>query len=100
VKPTLFTDVDNSMRIAREEIFGPVLSIIPYRDDDDAVAIANDTDYGLSALVLGADAQRAQRIAGVSSPVGCKSIPWHTKPGHRLAVLNTRGSVAKWGAGG
>ena len=52
------------MRIAREEIFGPVLSIIPYRDDDDAVAIANDTDYGLSALVLGADVQRAQRIAG------------------------------------
>jgi aldehyde dehydrogenase (NAD+) len=49
VKPTLFTDVNNSMRIAREEIFGPVLSIIPYCDDDDAVAIANDTDYGLSA---------------------------------------------------
>lgn len=64
VKPTLFTDVDNRMRIAREEIFGPVLSIITYRDDDDAVAIANDTDYGLSALVLGADVQRAQRIAG------------------------------------
>lgn len=62
VKPTLFTDVHNSMRIAQEEIFGPVLSVITYRDDDDAVAIANDTDYGLSALVLGADAQRAQRI--------------------------------------
>jgi aldehyde dehydrogenase (NAD+) len=62
VKPTLFTDVDNNMRIAREEIFGPVLSIISYRDDDDAVAIANDTDYGLSALVLGTDARRAQRI--------------------------------------
>lgn len=62
VKPTLFTDVDNNMRIAREEIFGPVLSMISYRDDDDAVAIANDTDYGLSALVLGTDARRAQRI--------------------------------------
>lgn len=62
VKPTLFTDVHNSMRIAREEIFGPVLSVITYRDDDDAVAIANDTDYGLSALVLGADVLRAQRI--------------------------------------
>ena len=62
VKPTLFTDVHNSMRIAQEEIFGPVLSVITYRDDDAAVAIANDTDYGLSALVLGADAQRAQRI--------------------------------------
>ena len=41
------------MRIAREEIFGPVLTIIPYKDDADAITIANDTDYGLSALVLG-----------------------------------------------
>jgi aldehyde dehydrogenase (NAD+) len=81
VKPTLFTDVDNSMRIAREEIFGPVLSIIPYRDDDDAVAIANDTDYGLSALVLGADARRAQRIGSELPPAGCKSTPWHMKRG-------------------
>ncbi|QKJ85156.1 Betaine aldehyde dehydrogenase [Paramixta manurensis] len=63
VKPTLFTDVSNDMTIAREEIFGPVLSIISYRDDAEAIAIANDTDYGLSALVLGGDAQRATRVA-------------------------------------
>ena len=63
VRPTLFTDVDNAMRIAREEIFGPVLSVIGYQDDAHAVAIANDTDYGLSALVLGSDVERAQRVA-------------------------------------
>ena len=53
VRPTLFSDVHNQMTIAREEIFGPVLCIIPYRDEEEAIAIANDTHYGLSALVLG-----------------------------------------------
>jgi aldehyde dehydrogenase (NAD+) len=62
VRPTVFTDVSNDMRIAREEIFGPVLSILSYRDEDDAVAIANDTTYGLSAYVFGEQA-RAERIA-------------------------------------
>ena len=55
VKPTVFGDVKNDMTIAREEIFGPVLSIITYDDIDDAVAIANDTDYGLAAYVSGQD---------------------------------------------
>ncbi|WMJ69335.1 aldehyde dehydrogenase family protein [Stenotrophomonas sp. 24(2023)] len=63
VRPTLFTDVRNDMTIAREEIFGPVLSIIGYRDDEDAIAIANDTTYGLSALVIGTDRERAGRVA-------------------------------------
>jgi len=63
VKPTLFTRAHNQMRIAREEIFGPVLTIIPYEDEADAIAIANDTRYGLSALVLGADAERCERVA-------------------------------------
>jgi aldehyde dehydrogenase (NAD+) len=63
VRPTLFADVHNQMAIAREEIFGPVLCVIPYRDEAEAIAIANDTDYGLSALVLGNDAGRAQRVA-------------------------------------
>ncbi|MCU0117802.1 aldehyde dehydrogenase family protein [Pseudomonas sp. B2M1-30] len=63
VKPTLFTQANNQMRIAREEIFGPVLTIIGYEDDAEAIAIANDTDYGLSALVLGKDPQRCERIA-------------------------------------
>jgi aldehyde dehydrogenase (NAD+) len=53
VKPTLFSGVTNDMTIAREEIFGPVVTIIPYEDEEDAVRIANDTDYGLSAVVFG-----------------------------------------------
>jgi aldehyde dehydrogenase (NAD+) len=63
VRPTIFGNVTNDMTIAREEIFGPVLSIIAYRDDDDAIAIANDTPYGLHAYVFGADLARANRVA-------------------------------------
>jgi len=63
VRPTVFANVSNSMTIAREEIFGPVLSIIGYADEDDAVAIANDTDYGLSGGVWGTDTDRALAVA-------------------------------------
>jgi len=63
VKPTVFADVRNDMTIAREEIFGPVLSIIPYEDEDDAVRIANDTPYGLSGFVTSGNLQRAGRVA-------------------------------------
>jgi aldehyde dehydrogenase (NAD+) len=63
VRPTVFANVRNDMTIAREEIFGPVLSIIPYDNDDDAVRIANDTPYGLSGYVSGGDLERARRIA-------------------------------------
>ncbi len=63
VEPTLFTDVDNAMTIAQEEIFGPVLVAIPYEDDDDAVRIANDSVYGLSGGVFSASLERAQRVA-------------------------------------
>lgn len=62
VRPTVFSNVNNRMTIAREEIFGPVLVIIPYRDDEDAIAIANDTPYGLSGYVSG-EAQHARRVA-------------------------------------
>lgn len=62
-RPTVFANVDNGMRIAREEIFGPVLSIIGYEDEDDAVRIANDTVYGLSGYVSG-EPERALRVAG------------------------------------
>ena len=63
VKPTVFAGVCNDMTIAREEIFGPVLSILPYRGEDDAVAIANDTPYGLAAYVASADLAHARRVA-------------------------------------
>ncbi|WP_296945473.1 aldehyde dehydrogenase family protein [uncultured Massilia sp.] len=63
VRPTVFGDVRNDMTIAREEIFGPVLSIIAYRDDAEAIAIANDTPYGLQAYVFGGDLARANRVA-------------------------------------
>ena len=63
VVPTVFSEVDNNMSIAREEIFGPVLSIIPYDSEEDAIAIANDSDYGLAAYVSGSDRERAYRVA-------------------------------------
>jgi len=64
VRPTIFFDANNDMRIAREEIFGPVLTIIPFEDEDDAVRIANDTRYGLAAYLETADDERAERVAG------------------------------------
>ena len=63
VQPTIFANVKNDMTIAREEVFGPVLAILPYRDDEDAIAIANDTVYGLSGYVSGKDPQRLQNVA-------------------------------------
>jgi aldehyde dehydrogenase (NAD+) len=63
VEPTLFIDVDNSMTIAQEEIFGPVLCVIPYDDEDDAVRIANDSAYGLSGGVFSATEERATAVA-------------------------------------
>ena len=62
-RPTVFSGVSNDMTIAREEIFGPVLSIIPYDDEDQAVAIANDTPYGLSGYVSSGSLERARRVA-------------------------------------
>jgi aldehyde dehydrogenase (NAD+) len=62
VRPTIFCDVSNDMRIAREEIFGPVLSIIPFDDEDEALQIANDTPYGLAAYIETGDSDRAERL--------------------------------------
>jgi aldehyde dehydrogenase (NAD+) len=63
VEPTLFVDVDPKSTIAQEEIFGPVLCVIPYTDDDDAVRIANDSIYGLSGAVVSASEERALAVA-------------------------------------
>ncbi|WP_190814815.1 aldehyde dehydrogenase family protein [Saccharopolyspora pogona] len=62
VQPTVFTGVTPDMRIAREEIFGPVLAVLPYRDEDDALRIANDSPYGLGGFVFGGDRERARRV--------------------------------------
>jgi aldehyde dehydrogenase (NAD+) len=63
VKPTVFINVKNDMTIAQQEIFGPVLSVIAYDSEEDAIKIANDSEYGLHAAVLGTDLQRARRVA-------------------------------------
>jgi aldehyde dehydrogenase (NAD+) len=63
LKPTVFVNVTNDMAIAQEEIFGPVLSVITYESEDDAIRIANDSRYGLHAAVIGKDVQRARRVA-------------------------------------
>jgi aldehyde dehydrogenase (NAD+) len=63
VKPTVFVNVKNDMTIAQEEIFGPVLSVIAYDSDDEAIRIANDSIYGLHSAVLGTDLDRARRVA-------------------------------------
>jgi aldehyde dehydrogenase (NAD+) len=63
VRPTVFADVRNDMSIAREEIFGPVLSIIGYKDEDDAVRLANETPYGLAGYVSSGNLERARRVA-------------------------------------
>jgi aldehyde dehydrogenase (NAD+) len=63
VRPTVFANVRNDMSIEREEIFGPVLSVLPYRDEAEAIGLANDTLYGLAAYVQSADREHANRVA-------------------------------------
>lgn len=63
VKATIFTNVRNDMRIAREEIFGPVLSIIPYQNEEEAIKIANDTPYGLAAYISSSSKEHAEHVA-------------------------------------
>ena len=63
VQPTVFADVSNDMRIAKEEIFGPVLSIMPFETEEEAIAITNDTSYGLGNYLQTEDKEKARRVA-------------------------------------
>ena len=84
VEPTIFTGVDNQMRIAQEEIFGPVLCLIPYETEADAIRLANDTPYGLSGAVFSSDDERAGRVAralrtgsiGINALAGDVGLPF------------------------
>ena len=97
VQPTLFADVTNDMTIAREEIFGPVLIVIPFDGDDDAVRIANDNQYGLGGYVTSGSVERAERdrpaAAGRASSASTAASP--TAPTPRSAGTRPAASGAR-----
>lgn len=100
VRPTIFSRVSNDMTIAREEIFGPVLCMIPYEDEEDAIRIANDTPYGLAAFVNSEDLEHARRVASriragnihINDQWGGFSVPF--------GGFKQSGNGREWGAHG
>lgn len=100
VKPTIFGDVSNDMTIAREEVFGPVLAMIPYNSEEEAIAIANDTVYGLAGYVQSGDIDRARRVA---SKLRTGSVHLNGAPGDFKAPFGgykQSGNGREWGAHG
>lgn len=100
VKPTVFANVDNNMTIAREEIFGPVLVMIPFDTEEDAISIANDTPYGLAAYVQTGDAERAKRVsrklrAGMIQINGTSRAPGTPFGGYKQSGNGREGG--RWG---
>jgi aldehyde dehydrogenase (NAD+) len=102
VDPTLFVNGDNSMRVAREEIFGPVGVVIPYRTDDEAVAIANDSPYGLSGSIWDADPAHAFRIAGRlrTGMVNINGVAGGPNPHSPFGGYKQSGIGREWGEAG
>ena len=100
VKPTLFADVDNSMRIAQEEIFGPVIVAIPYDDVDDAVRIANDSDYGLGGSVWTADHDAGLAIARRVRTGSFGINNYGPDPGSPFGGFKASGIGREWGEEG
>ena len=82
VEPTIFADVDPNMSVAQEEIFGPVVTVIPFEDEKDAIRIANDSKYGLFATVWTGDPARGHRVAGkIKSGMVGINMPFTAFPG-------------------
>ena len=102
VRPTVFAGVRNDMTIAREEIFGPVLSILPYKDEAEAITLANDTVYGLAAYVQSSDRSRAHRVAAPDARgQRVRELPrlGHRRTVRRLQAVRQRARIRQMGAG-